>query len=102
MAGSGAAAGMALGVYEWRSGGPLSVPPGDVGGELVEPRARGVGDGGQRQRVARLGDEPRDVGLDPVERTGAGEHLLERVHVVGGETRIAEPAQQLTIGRAGA
>src|SRR5665213_2067567 len=97
MAGSEAAADMSIGVYEWPWNGLLSVSPGDVRGQLVEPTPRRIGKGGVRQRVAGDGHEPRDIGLDLFERTGPDEHGLQRFDVGRRQCGVAQMAEQLTI-----
>src|SRR5438445_6370471 len=98
MVGSGAAADMAARVYEWPWSRLLPVPPGDVGGELAEPGARGVVDRSDRQRLPGLGDEPFDVQLDLIERAGAREHRPEVGDVVGRKVGTAEARHQFPVG----
>jgi len=95
MAGSEAAADMAVRVYEWPRSRRLPVPPGDVGGKLAEPGARGVVDGCDRQRLPGIGHEPFDVQLDLIERAGAREHRPEVGDVVGRKVGIAEARRVL-------
>ena len=75
MAGS-AGSGMAQRVYERPEAALLSVAPGDVGREIVEPAASILCDRCVRQRGVRLVDESRDFRLDLFERARCGRRPL--------------------------